>query len=62
MYSVIQERVVVGNLSDKLGTSWELGIESAAAGNSVGIGWESGSPKITWEPKCGAAKDNISSF
>ena len=39
------ERVVVGNLSDKLGPNWELGPNCAAAANSVGIGWESGSPK-----------------
>ena len=39
------ERVVVGNLSDKLGPNWELGPNYAAAANSVGIGWESGSPK-----------------
>ena len=54
------ERVVVGNLSDKLGPNWELGPNCAAAANSVGIGWESGSPKnsvgapkIAWEPKNG---------
>ena len=39
------ERVVVGNLSDKVGPNWELGPNYAAAANSVGIGWESGSPK-----------------
>ena len=39
------ERVVVGNLSDKLGPNWELGPNCVAAANSVGIGWESGSPK-----------------
>ena len=47
------ERVVVGNLSDKLGPNWELGPNCVAAANSVGIGWESGSPKNSvggWEP------------
>ena len=39
------ERVVDGNLSDKLGPNWELGPNCVTAANSVGIGWESGSPK-----------------
>ena len=39
------------NLSDKLGPNWELGPNCAAAANSVGIGWESGSPKTAWEPQ-----------